>query len=280
MTTLSIEETTHWYDEQGEGPPLVLVHGGWSNADYWQPQVDAFADEYRVIRLDFRGHGRTGPTDQRNYSVDLYTDDLERLLDHLDVERPLLCGLSLGSMVVENFLDRHPDRAEGAILAGPVRSMPPVDLSPWVKPFISPIPALSVSLATIGSEATFRAMLASIRATTGSVWLSVDRDTRETAISVAGEMTPSEFRKTFAALYRYDPSDLSHVETPVALIYGDEEAPLVKEQGRRLARTVNATVTEIPDAGHLVNVDNPRAFNAAVEESLAVFEAGGEAAGD
>ncbi|WP_254535142.1 alpha/beta fold hydrolase [Halomarina litorea] len=273
MTTVALDDTTLWYDETGEGRPLVFVHGGWSNAHAWTPQVESFADEYRVIRLDVRGHGRTGATDEERYSIDLFTDDLERLLDHLNVESPLLCGLSLGGMVVQNYLDRHPDRAAGALLAGPVRSMPPVDMPTWVKPFCSPLPALAGSLATMGSEATFRSMLAGITVTTGSRWLSIDPSVRRAAIATAGEVDPDEFHKVFAALYRFDPPDLSHVETPVALVFGDHEAPLVKYQGRRLAAEVGASVTEIPDAGHLVNLDAPSAFDETLADLLADLDA-------
>ncbi len=267
MTTLSADDATLWYDEHGSGPPLVFVHGGWSDADAWEPQAEAFAEDYRVVRFDGRGHGRTGGSPCERYSIDLFTDDLERLLDELDVERPVLCGLSLGAMVVQNYLDRHPDRAAGAVLAGPVRSMPPVELPPLTKPFLSPLPALSVSLATMGSEATFRSMLASIRATTGSVWLSVDPEVRADAVETAGRVSPREFRKIFAALYRFDPPELSHVETPVAVVYGDEEAPLVKRQGRQLARETDGSLTEIADAGHLVNLDDAPAF----DETLGAF---------
>ena len=126
MAELALEDGTLWYETRGDGRPLVFVHGGWMNGRAWRPQVEHFAGDYRVVTLDVRGHGRTGATDQRRYSIDLFTDDLEALLEHLEIEAPILCGLSLGSMVVQQYLHRHPDRPRGAILAGAVRSMPPV----------------------------------------------------------------------------------------------------------------------------------------------------------
>lgn len=78
------------------------------------------------------------------------------------------------------------------------------------------------------------------------------------------EVSPDEYLKIFRALYEFVPPDLSHVRTPVQVLYGDHEAVPVKRQGRRLADTVaRGRWQEIPDAGHLVNQDNPRAFNAA-----------------
>lgn len=261
MTTRSRSAETIWHDETGSGPPLVFVHGGWMSADAWGSQVDRFADEYRVITLDIRGHGRTGATDRRRYSIDLFVDDLERLLERLKIERPILCGLSLGSMIVQAYLDRHPHRAAGAVLAGPVRSMPPVELPTGTKSVLSPLPALATSLAVTGPKTTFRSLLASIRAVTGGPWLSVDPAVRSRAVDVVGDVSSPEFRKIFDALYGFEPPDLSHVETPTLVVYGEHEAEPVKRQGEQLASTVGCEPTEIENAGHLVNQDRPDAFN-------------------
>ncbi|NHN48113.1 alpha/beta hydrolase [Halostella sp. JP-L12] len=279
MAELSLDDGTIWYEERGEGRPLVFVHGGWSSSAAWDRQVERFADSHRVITVDVRGHGETGATDARRYSVGLFADDLEALLDHLDVEDPVLCGLSLGSMVVHEYLSRHPDAAAGAVLAGPVRSMPPVDMPAAVKPFVSPLPALGMSLSTLGSEATFRSMLGSIRATTGGVWLALEPSVRSEALDAVGEVPASEFRKIFGALYHYDPPSLVGVSTPTLVVYGDEEAPPVKRQGQAIASEVDdGRVLEIANAAHMVNQDAPEAFNDALAEFLDGLDAGGAVA--
>ncbi|WP_435361915.1 alpha/beta fold hydrolase [Haloarchaeobius sp. DFWS5] len=266
MSTVQLDEATHWYDERGQGPPLVFIHGGWSNADAWREQVEYFADDFRVITYDVRGHGRTGESDVDRYSVDLFVDDLDRLLDELDVEQPFICGLSLGSMVVQEFLDRYPDRAAGAIVAGAVRSMPPVELEPWMKPRVSMLSTLNLSLATMGSKATFVSFLNGIQLMTGSRWLSIEPTVRKQAIDSAGEIPTDEFRKIFMALYEFEPPELSDVTTPVRVVHGEHEARLVRRQGRQLAEMVdNGTHTVVEDAAHLVNQDAPESFNVVVE---------------
>ncbi|MFC4437201.1 MULTISPECIES: alpha/beta fold hydrolase [Natrialbaceae] len=262
MSELSLEDGSLWYDTRGDGPPLVFVHGGWMNGRAWRPQIDHFAADYRTTTFDVRGHGRTGATDPDQYSIDLFTDDLEALLDHLDLDRPILCGLSLGSMVVQRYLDRHPDRAAGAILGGAVRSMPPIELPPGTKPFLSPLPGITASASMLGSETTFRSMLCSIRATTGQRWLSVDPEVRADAIDAVGEVSSAEFGKVFGALYRFEPPALDHVETPTLVVHGEQEAPPVKRQGREIASEVDdGDWLELSESGHLVNQDRPRAFN-------------------
>jgi pimeloyl-ACP methyl ester carboxylesterase len=256
-----------WYEERGTGQPLVLIHGGWSDADVWEPQVRAFADDYRVITYDIRGHGRTGPTETRPYSIDLFVDDLERLLSHCGVTDPLLCGFSLGGMVAQAYLRKHPDSARGAVISGPIQSMPPVALPSAVKPFVSPKPMISSLASSVGTTATFETLLNSIEATTGQQWLSVDPDVRSQALEAAGEVAADEYGKIFTAMYRFDPADMSHVETPVRVLYGDHEAPSVKRQGQQLAGSVaDGGWQEIPESGHTVNQDRPAAFNATVAE--------------
>ncbi|MFB6164576.1 MAG: alpha/beta fold hydrolase [Haloarculaceae archaeon] len=270
MPTLSLDDGDLWYDTAGDGPPIVFVHGGWQSSDAWAPQVERFAPEYRVVTLDVRGHGDTVASGTRQYSIELFADDLEALLDHLGIERPILCGLSLGAMVVQEYLSRHPDRAAGAVIAGPVRSMPPIDLPAGTKRLLTPVPAVASSLALLGPSATFRTMLASIRASTGRPWLADDPAVRSRAIDAVGDVSREEYLGIFRALYEYVAPDLAGVETPTVVVYGEHEAPLVKRQGRQLAAAVQrGSVTEIPDAAHLVNEDNPEAFNAAVAQFLA-----------
>jgi pimeloyl-ACP methyl ester carboxylesterase len=269
MATLSVEGGDIWYETRGEGLPLVFLHGAWSNTDVWDPQVERFADEYQVVRMDIRGHGRTGPTDPRQYSIELFADDLESLLAHLDIEEPILCGLSMGNIIAQEYLDRHPDRATAAVLGGPARSMPPVDL-PDPMNALEPPPGLDTTLALAGSKTTFRTLLRSIRAATGGPWIAADPDVREGAIEAAGEIDTREFHKIYRALFDYDPPALDHVETPTMVIYGREESALVKRQGQEVADHVDVgSVVAVEEAAHLVNVDNPAAFNARVGAFLA-----------
>lgn len=270
MPTLSLEDGTLWYEIRGNGPPLVCLHGGWQNADSWRPQIDRFAREYSVITYDLRGHGRTGATGSRRYSVDQFADDLERLLDHLDIERPILFGISIGGMVIQSYLDRHPDGAFAAVIGGPLRSMSPVEFPSALKPLVSPLPAITWMVSTIGPTLTFQSLLNMIRGTTGKPWITIHSTVRSQVMAAVREVAREEFLKIFRALYEFVPPNLSHVRTPTLALYGDHEAPPIKRQGEQLAKTIPRGVCrEISDSGHLVNQDNPRSFNEACTEFLA-----------
>lgn len=261
MATLAVEDGQLWYDVRGEGRPMVFLHGAWMSGDAWSAQYDRFAGDYRVVRLDLRGHGRSGATDRRRYSVDLFVDDLERLLAHLDIDDPIICGLSLGNLITQEYLNRHPTGPAAVVLGGPARSMPPVELPRALKRF-GPPPGIATSLCLTGSKGTFRSMVRGIRLTTGGPWIAADPDVRSRAIEAAGDVPRAEFRKIYRALYRFEPPTLSHVETPALAIYGQGESAFVKRQGRQIVESVGrGAVESVPDAAHLVNLDNPAAFN-------------------
>ncbi|EMA23286.1 MULTISPECIES: alpha/beta fold hydrolase [Haloarcula] len=264
MPTIQIEDGSLWYEETGTGPPLICLHGGWQDHRSWQAQVDYFADEYRVITVDLRGHGRTGPTGSRRYSVDLFADDLEKLVATLDVDRPVLAGISAGGMVIQTYLDRHPDSARGAVIGGPLQTLPPIELPHGMKQLFSPLPLLSGSLSAVGPKLTFKTLLDSIRMTNGGHWLSLDETVRKQSLNAVDSISATEFQKIFRALYERVAPTLSHVSTPTLVLYGDHEIPLVKRQGERIARTVQTgTAQSIPDSGHLVNQDQSGGFNEA-----------------
>ncbi len=84
-----------YYHEHGQGQPLLLIHGGTLSGESWQPYRTAFAEHYRVIAPDSRGHGRTAnPTGTLSFG--LLADDMVALVQALDLHKPLICGYSDG----------------------------------------------------------------------------------------------------------------------------------------------------------------------------------------
>lgn len=252
------------YDDDGSGPTLVMLHGAWLSVESWRPQRERFAADHRVVVPDLRGHGRSGPGDRRRYSVDLFAADLEGLLDRIGVDRAVICGLSLGSMVAQAYAARNPERVAGIVLAGAVRTFPPVPIPRALKRLTSPIVPLGGSLSLAGTEPTVRALLAAVQVTTGRPWLAHDPEIRTEAFDTIAATPPAEFRKTFEALYRFEPPSLEAVSAPACVVYGEHEVPAVKRQGRALARRLDGNVVEVPGAAHLVNRDTPDVFDEAL----------------
>lgn len=103
-----------------EGPrdalPIVLLHG--SNADLhtWQPWVERLRGEYRVIRIDQRGHGLTGAAPDGDYRTDRFVADVDAVADRLGLERFVLAGNSMGGAIAARYAMLHPDRLAGLVL--------------------------------------------------------------------------------------------------------------------------------------------------------------------
>lgn len=109
------------YVIEGEGEPLVLIHGFTASIETnWKlPGIFApLAKEYKVIALDCRGHGKSGkPHDRSEYGAKM-SKDVANLLDHLDIEEAHIAGYSMGGMITLHFLINYPDRCTSAIVGG------------------------------------------------------------------------------------------------------------------------------------------------------------------
>ena len=98
-----------WYAEFGHGAPVILVHGGLANSDYWGLQVAVLAAHYHVIVLDSRGHGRSTRTGTP-IDYDLMASDVLALMDYLHIRKAALVGWSDGAIIGLDIAIHHPDR--------------------------------------------------------------------------------------------------------------------------------------------------------------------------
>lgn len=257
-----------YYEFQGSGPALVLIHGWAINSDYWEDQVPAFREKYRVIRYDRRGYGRSSG------DPDLTADpvDLKGLLSHLGVEKAYLLGHSQGSAAALAFAVHYPESSAALILSGPG----------------------GVSDSRPGQRESAQALLAErrrIARTYGmdSLWRRVGSGPTFTRDST----TPEQKARTARMLRLYRATDLledtrpsgqtrrvvvadlPNVRTPTLFLLGEREPPNALELTEELARRMpNARRVVLPGGGHLVNLSQVRTYNDAVLRFLAEVEQG------
>jgi pimeloyl-ACP methyl ester carboxylesterase len=98
-----------WYASFGHGDPVLLLHGGLANADYWGNQVRALEKHYRVIVMDSRGHGRS-TRDARPFGYDLMASDVLALMDFLNIRKAAIVGWSDGGIIGLDIAIHHPER--------------------------------------------------------------------------------------------------------------------------------------------------------------------------
>ncbi|WP_254544298.1 alpha/beta fold hydrolase [Halomarina pelagica] len=268
MPTVRTNDVETYYERRGEGPPIVFVHASIVDHAMWDRQADAIADDYTTVVYDVRGHGRTGGSAEPEYTMDLFAADLHALVTALDLDRPVLCGLSMGGMIAQTYAAAHPDRLAGLILAD---TFTPRILTrgEWFLRRVA-LNALIPPVRLVGYERVERANVWLTERLFGGV--SGDYGRIERLREAGPKMTTDEFAKVIRSMTRFHGAsiDLSAITVPTLVLYGENELPFVKRHAAELAvRLSNVEIDEVPHAGHASNLDTPDYFTAAVRAFLA-----------
>lgn len=119
FVTLPDGTTAHLRDQGNrDGPVLVLLHGFASSLHSWEAWVTLLEDDYRLISIDFPGHGITGSTPAADYSRQSMSDFLHSVLNWRKLDRFILVGHSMGGGVALNYTLDHPQNVDGLVLIG------------------------------------------------------------------------------------------------------------------------------------------------------------------
>ena len=102
------------FTDTGSGPAIIFLHGIGGNAGNWQPQIDGLSARYRCIAWNAPGYADSPALPEMTFPA--LADSLARLMDHLGLEKAVICGLSMGGNVAQEFLVLHPARVRAMIL--------------------------------------------------------------------------------------------------------------------------------------------------------------------
>ncbi|MFL9831530.1 alpha/beta hydrolase [Flavobacterium sp. ST-87] len=115
--TITVNNFNLSYNDVGEGSvPVIFIHGFPFDKSMWHGQMDFLKSAYRVISFDIRGFGNSIDTDS-SLSIDLFAEDLIAFMDELNIEKAVVCGLSMGGYIALNAYQRFSERFEALILA-------------------------------------------------------------------------------------------------------------------------------------------------------------------
>jgi pimeloyl-ACP methyl ester carboxylesterase len=240
-----------YYQQQGDGPPILLSHGYGSTSHMWEGQMGAFSDRYKVISWDMRGHGQTdSPEDQDQYSEAATVDDMVTVLDTVGEASAIIGGLSLGGYMSLAFYLKHPERTKALMLfdTGPGYRNPKAR-DGWNDTAEKRAQAFE----TRGLEA----------AGTGSeVRTSLHRSADGLARAARGMLAQFDSRVM---------ESLTEIKVPALVLVGANDQPFIGATDYMTAKIPGCVRATIPDAGHAANIDQPEAFNEAVESFLATL---------
>lgn len=106
-----------YYEEQGQGEPIFLLHGNGEDGTYFVNQLSFFSDKYRMIAVDTRGHGKS-PRGTAPFTMEQFAADLQALMEKLHISRAIILGFSDGANIAMKFALKYPDRVKALILNG------------------------------------------------------------------------------------------------------------------------------------------------------------------
>jgi pimeloyl-ACP methyl ester carboxylesterase len=223
-----------WYAEFGEGSPVVLLHGGLGNSNYWGNQVRALSSRYRVIVLDSRGHGRS-TRDERPLGYALLASDVLAVLDFLKIQKAAIVGWSDGAILGLDIAINHPDRIT-KLFAFAANSNPS-------------------GVADIAASKVFNAYIT--RAENEYEKLSP---------------TPTEYksfvdqmRKMWETEPNYTKEQLNGIRTPTWIVDGDRDEAIRREHTEYLAAQIpGAGLLLLPRVSHFAHIQDPAQFNEAL----------------
>lgn len=253
MPTATLSDCTISYVDEGHGSPLLFVHGFPLDHTMWRHQIEAFRTSHRVIAIDLPGFGgsTSSPTAM---SIIGFADRLAEFLDKLGLTQVVLCGLSMGGSIAQQFAVRHPTRLAGLILCD-CRAMtdPPEtqrmrhDLADRVlkegPEFVAQaMPARLFAPRTLSEQpAIVESIQAVIRATAPQ---SVAGGSR--ALADREDMVPH----------------LREITARTLVIVGSEDVISTVDEMRTIATRIPiAQLVEISGAGHMAPLENPAAVN-------------------
>lgn len=107
----------HFYIENGQGSPIIMLHGNTGKARYFKHQIDVFAQKYHVYAIDTRGHGKT-PRGEKPFTIRQFADDLLVFMNNHGIEKATLMGFSDGGNIAMRFAIAYPERVDRLILNG------------------------------------------------------------------------------------------------------------------------------------------------------------------
>ena len=249
-------------ETHGDGMPVLLSCGMCTTHKNFYPQIEAFtAAGAKLVLWDYRGHGLSEvPTDPDAYTLDHVLDDLDRVLDWAAPEGPVVVGgLSFGGLAALHYALRRPERVRALLLldSGPGFKNPQA-LEGWK--------AQTERTASFLENKGPRAFVES-RASVTTVGLSPELP----AAVVAGDAIAAQdpeglalFARRIAGPAAPVIDQLAEIEAPALVLVGEKDKPYLRAAEVMAARLPNAEHVTIPGAGHIVNIEETEAFNAAV----------------
>lgn len=240
--------------------PIIFVHGFPYDHTMWKSQIDELSSIYFCVAYDIRGLGES-LVDDGQYTMESFVDDLETIIDRLKLDKPVLCGLSMGGYISFRALERFENKFSAVILcdtrseadnnegklkrAAAIKRISTEGLAPFTKDFITNC--------------------------FGDSYIKSNKEEFEKRITISSAFNPIGVRGCLLAMLgRNDTTDyLSKIKIPVLVICGENDVltppPVMKSIADKIQ---NAEFVVINNSGHMSPIENPKEVNEAITKFL------------
>jgi pimeloyl-ACP methyl ester carboxylesterase len=223
------------YAMYGHGSPVIFIHGGLANSDYWGKQVPTVAAHHTVILLDSRGHGRT-TRDARPYGYDLMADDVVALMDVLKIRQADIVGWSDGGIIGLDLAMRHKERI------GNVFAFAANTVTSGVVEGVEKNPTFARYIERAGQEYA-----------------------RYSATPKEYDAFVDQISKMWAEQPNWTDAALQSVDHPVLVVDGDHDEAIKRQHTEYIAATIpHAGLLILPNVSHFAFLQDPKQFTFAI----------------
>ena len=256
-----VQGTEIKYEVRGSGPLLLLLHAFPLGMFMWDPQADALSETHRVARFDARGFGGSALGGEP-FTMERIADDAAAVLDALAVEKAVVGGCSMGGYAALAFARRHPRRLAGLVLQDTRAGADSEETK--------------ATRATLAARVLAEGAMAAVEAFLPKLLGETVQRTRPALVALVRERILAAPREAIAgaphglAAREDSRGALAAIRVPTLVVVGEEDVLTPPSEADALAAGIkDAQLVRIPQAGHLANLENPHAVNAALARFLA-----------
>ena len=234
---------------------VTFVHGAGGSSSIWFKQIREFKKHFNVLLLDLRGHGNSKPNlknvfDEK-YTFDVITNDIVEVIDFENIEKSHFVGISLGTILIRNLAEMHPERVESMVMGGAImklnlRSQILMKLGIWLYKFFAFIIMPNKN----------------------------HKESRSLFVREAKKLYQKEFIRWFKLTSEINPLlrffRAADIKIPTLYVMGEEDYLFLPSIRKIVMLHQNSKLLVVEDCGHVVNVEQPKFFNEEVIKYLSL----------
>lgn len=245
-TTYKHKTATQW---------VTFVHGAGGSSSIWFKQLRSFGAQFNVLVLDLRGHGNSKPALKdafnKKYTFDSITNDILEVINHLNIKKSHFVGISLGTILIRNLAEKHPERVQSMIMGGAIMKLN----------FRSQI---LIKLGVIFKSVVPYMMLYKFFA-----FIIMPRKNHKKSrllfVNEAKKLYQKEFVRWFKLTSEINPLlrffRAKDIKIPTLYVMGAEDHLFLPSIKNVVAKHVKSSLYVVKNCGHVVNVEQPELFN-------------------